>query len=349
MSRARAASLLALALGAGCSSAEAERQPKEPLGRMPEVVTTAEPEWIPFRPRAGQRIVGDPRETKLDELRRVTDGGGAARVEWLAGDRGLVVELVDGGGCARLATVDLGTGEARDLERPAGRSDRLVGVLASGRVLALSGPCGGGPAEASLEVRGVGRAAPLSPPRAAHDAALGFLGTELWIAAHGPKHPRRLVLVDADDGAARESPVLASVEVERAPALSRDGARVAWVQGDRLWTADARGGSPRALTEVVDGLDAPTFLPDGRVAFAAPPGGPSRDVAERAWRTDVWVVDPAAPVAAGGHPPARRLTEVEGFDGAPRWSRTGEHVAWVSARGGGREAARNVFVATVAP
>src|SRR5689334_17528948 len=75
--RAVTRSLIVLALAAAsasCSSAEPAK--REPLGYLPTVVTTAEPEWIPFTIRAGKAITPDPRERHLAELRQLTFASG---------------------------------------------------------------------------------------------------------------------------------------------------------------------------------------------------------------------------------------------------------------------------------
>lgn len=84
---------LAFPLGA-CAAAAAcsapDTKPKEPLGEIPNVVTTAQPEWIPFRIRAGKPVAKDPREKHFEELRQLTFSGGA-EAYWSPDGRRLVL------------------------------------------------------------------------------------------------------------------------------------------------------------------------------------------------------------------------------------------------------------------
>src|SRR4051794_16450348 len=73
-------SLGALLALAGCSSPQTGGT--RDLGKMPEVVTTAQPEWIPWGIRAGKSLDADPRERHLAELRQLTFGGDNAEAYW---------------------------------------------------------------------------------------------------------------------------------------------------------------------------------------------------------------------------------------------------------------------------
>ena len=69
----------------GCGAPD--RNPPEPLGRIPHVVTTAEPEWIPFVIRVGRPVEADPREKHLADLRQLTYAQGENAEEVLVARR----------------------------------------------------------------------------------------------------------------------------------------------------------------------------------------------------------------------------------------------------------------------
>jgi len=122
----RVAPLLAFALAlpalaVACSSSEP--QPREPLGQIPQVSTTAEPEWIPFRVRAGKEVAADPREKHFADLRQITFGGENAEAYWSPDGRKLILQSTrDGGKCDQIYVMDLGTGAVSRVSNGQGKT-----------------------------------------------------------------------------------------------------------------------------------------------------------------------------------------------------------------------------------
>ena len=116
-----------LALGAVLTGCRTRSFNSEPLGQIPETVTSAEPLWIPYRVMAGQSYAADPREGRLAELRRVTFDGKSGAPKWHPGSRKLVFER-GASGCAELVEMDLSTGETVRLS-PANGAAGLGGYL----------------------------------------------------------------------------------------------------------------------------------------------------------------------------------------------------------------------------
>ncbi|MCA9621081.1 MAG: hypothetical protein KC731_18795, partial [Myxococcales bacterium] len=116
----------------GCSY---PTKPGEPLGQLPETVTSAVPLWIPFRIAAGRAEAPDPRETRLQELRRLTFDGKSRHPVWHPDGRHLLYETGDGG-CGAIIELDLSTG-ARERLSPEGGSASLGGYLEEPRRLAF--------------------------------------------------------------------------------------------------------------------------------------------------------------------------------------------------------------------
>ena len=74
------AGLALIALAAAC--APPPERAREPMGRLPGLVTTAVPEWMPRPIFAGDALPADPRERRLAEPHRIDPGGEAQRVAW---------------------------------------------------------------------------------------------------------------------------------------------------------------------------------------------------------------------------------------------------------------------------
>src|SRR5262245_10472397 len=87
---------------------------KDPIGQMPTASTTAEPQWIPWRPRAGQAVDADPREKHFSELRQLTFGGDNAEAYFSADGHKLILQSTrDGNACDQIYTLDLESGETK--------------------------------------------------------------------------------------------------------------------------------------------------------------------------------------------------------------------------------------------
>ncbi len=86
---------------------------------MPSAVTSAEPEWLPLAPRAGQRIEADAREAQLDEPRRLTEGLDVSELAWSPDARRLgFVARRPGAPRASVELVDLADGRRSSVSRP---------------------------------------------------------------------------------------------------------------------------------------------------------------------------------------------------------------------------------------
>jgi dipeptidyl aminopeptidase/acylaminoacyl peptidase len=118
-------------------------------------------------------------------------------------------------------------------------------------------------------------------------------------------------------------PLVVSSAADRAPALSPDGMRLAFVSDrtgtSELWVARHDGSAPLRLTDFGGaGLGAPAWLPDGeRIAFEV----------QRDGVASIYTVP-----AEGGTP--QPLTDAEGYDVAPRPSRDGRWLYFGSDRSG---------------
>lgn len=99
---------------------------------------------------------------------------------------------------------------------------------------------------------------------------------------------------------------------ESQPAVSRDGAKVAFVRGifdqARVWVMNADGTGQVQVTQVPS--DAPSFTPDGRISFRAQTGG---------FSFEFQIVS-----ASGGSPTT--LASATGSHRAPNWSADGSYV-----------------------
>ena len=85
-----------------------QRQDEKPMGELPDAVTSAVPQWIPFRIQAGSAVERDPREAHLFNLRQLTSDGASRSAVWHPDGRSIVFER---GACGQLYRMILETGE----------------------------------------------------------------------------------------------------------------------------------------------------------------------------------------------------------------------------------------------
>ncbi len=131
------ASLLAF----GACVREPELSPLEPMGRLPGLVTTAEPEWIPFQVAAGTTLPEDAREERLAEPRAIDVGGQARRMAWAADGRSLLAEVkrLDAP-CEAAWQIPLGRQAPKLVSGPGTRA-RIGAVVGPDRFLIAESPC----------------------------------------------------------------------------------------------------------------------------------------------------------------------------------------------------------------
>lgn len=241
-------SVLALGAAVGCRTRSFN---DEPLGQIPDTVTSAEPLWIPYRVMAGRAYGADPREGRLGELRRVTFDGKSSRPRWHPDSRRLIFERGEPG-CAELVEMDLASGETTRLS-PTEGSASLGGYLDEPpRLVFLRGDRPTPPCRATFD-----DGPPRWTPRPAH----------VWVK--GPHaEPARALLpgpsTEMDLTVSRDKLVFTSL---------RDG-------DPELYAARADGTAVRRLTEEPGYDGGASLSPDGtrlvwhaeRHVAEAPPG-----------------------------------------------------------------------------
>jgi len=128
-----------------------------------------------------------------------------------------------------------------------------------------------------------------------------------------------LYLMSKDGGVIRNLTNTAADEVS--PTFSPDGSKVAFVSsqagGPQIFMMALDGGSPKRLTHAGDYNYAPDWGPSGLIAFTGMDDG----------------VHDIFTVSEGGE--IRRLTQNQGSNMYPSWSRDGRYIAFVSSRPGG--------------
>jgi TolB protein len=351
---------------------------------MPDVVTTADPEWIPWSIRAGKPVEADPRERHLAELRRLTFGGESAGASWSPDGKKLIFQRTPrGAGCERTFVMDLGSGEAKQVSPGEGKSAGGSFFPAGDRILYASTRAAGAACPAPPD-RARGHGSPLDDFDVYSAAADGSDARALFASsgydaetAVAPDGSRLVFTSTRDDDLELYTANLDGTSVRRitrAPgydggaAFSPDSTRLVWRAARpagaaldeyrallaqklvrpgelEIWTAGAEGQNARRLTGGGHTSSAPAFAPDSRrVIFAS-----DRDAANPsrggASAIDLYVIDPDGPTTASGGPAIERITFADGIDGAPVFSPDGRYLAFTSSRAGETD----VFVARWVP
>lgn len=353
-------------------------QPEEPLGKLPNAVTTAVPEWIPFRIRAGRSIVADPRERRLTWLRQLTDDGLSRAAAWHPSGRAIVIERRGADGCGQLYTLDLSTGATKQVSPESGWAEGAAyGV---GDTLLFShAPAAGPPCPrdeslslwtSSLHKSDIWALSPEGEPRALiEDPAFdgqpstsieGHLvftsmrhgDPELYVAASDGSGVTRITERAGYDGHARFSPDGTSLVWHGEHVASgKDGDKPAdprvTPRSLRLYLAGNRGQHRRELPSLGRYDVTPAFLPDSqRLLFAS---DYDADPSEGGAGFELYLYNPDDPESADDQPITERVTFAEGFDGQPVFSPDGQWLLFTSSRRGDRSGAApgetNVFVA----
>lgn len=378
----RATSLIVLVLAvAGCGAPD--YTPPEPLGKIPHVVTTAQPEWIPFVVRAGTPFEADPREKHLADLRQLTFAQGEnAEAYWSPDGHELIFQSTrDGHPCDQEFVMDLGSGETNRVSNGEGRTTCGFFFYPKGERILFSQTKGA--ACPPVPDRSQGYVWPLDeydvysakPDGSDKKLLIGGPGYDAETTASFDG--KRLIFTSTRDGDIdlyTSKPdgtdihrITNTVGYDGGAFFSPDSSKIVWrasrptgaavVEYKQLlakgivkpteldiYVAGAEGQNPRQVTNNHKANFGPSFLHDSRrVIFASNVDASLQHGV--APNFDLYLVDPDAPPTAGGVPPLERVTFYDGFDGFPMFSPDGEYLAFASNRHGSKPGETNLFVA----
>ena len=371
----------ALALGA-CGR---ERKPKEPLGSIPRVTTSAQPEWIPFSVRAGRPVAADPREKHLAELRQLTFGGENAEAYWAPGGRHLVLQSTrDGASCDQIYTLDLHDGSTRRISSGEGRTtcafwafprpDRIVyssthhiGAACPPKPdrthgyvwplddfdIYVAKPDG---TDRHLLIGGKGYDAETT--FAFDGSRIVFTSTrdgdlELYTAKPDGSDIRRITEAPGYDGGAFFSPDSRRLtwRASRPTGQALQDYKNLLAKGLvrptelEIMVGNVYGQGARQVTKNGKANFGPSFLPDSRRIIFSSNIDAAPGATGGPPNFELYVVDPDAPPSSTGMPVPERITFADDFDGFPMFSPDGEHLVFASNRYGSTRGETNLFVA----
>lgn len=323
----------------------------EPMGKLPGVVTTAVPEWVPFALFAGTPLPGDPRERRLSEPRRLDLGGDVSRVAWSHDGRSLLVQVLrTGSPCEEVVTIDLGReGDPRAVSAPGTRA-RLGASLGERGALVAEAPCAEPADRASWSIVHVGPSERRVVARPQGELiGLATDGRDVFSTVRDAAGKGRVERTPLDGGATLA--VTSGTLPLGPPGLTPTRASLLVVKetpagGTQVITLSDLGGDVRPFSRGVARDVDPVSLPDGSaVVFAstrasAPRPGGQASASDPA---QLYLAHGDRPEAEGG-PTAERVTFAGTDNRAPAVSPRGRTLAWISDRGASA-GSRSVVVA----
>jgi len=267
------------------------------MGSLPTAVTSAEPLWIPFRVHAGQRVARDPRETRFEELRRLTTDGKAGPPVW--DDSGATLRYVSPADCHAVVAVDLATGGVSQVRH----ETRLASLVGSDSHIPTG--CKETRADANPSPRAIEPPSPVSlsgitnpdawPTYAPDHAALAWQAPrqgssnaafDVFVAAPNGARPRAVTR----DGLTNINPTFTHDGRQLVFASDRDATASGAALALYVVAPDGPGhanGGPLVLRVSWGTGDerAPRFSSDGRwLAFLSSRGGSGLDLYVARWR-----------------------------------------------------------------
>jgi Tol biopolymer transport system component len=372
------------AASAACSPSSSEGRAKEPLGQMPSATTTAKPEWIPFRIRAGKPVAADTREKHLTEVRQLTFGGENAEAYWSPDGQKLILQSTrDSGQCDQIYVLDLGSGETKLVSTGKGKTTCSYFLYPKGEHILYASTHAAAPECPPKPDRSLGYAWPLdemdiyaAKPDGSElkplvtgkgydaEATVAFDGSrmvftsvrdgdlELYTSKLDGSDIRRITSTPGYDGGAFFSPDATKLvwRAGRPEGAELEEYRTLLAKGVvkpnrvEIIVSGAEGQNARFITKNGKANFGPSYLPDSRRVIF------SSNVDSTAPRGappnfELYVIDPDGPVTAAGVPALERITYYDGFDGFPMFSPAGDYLVFASNRMGSQQGETNLFVA----
>lgn len=315
---------------AGCSAQGAGiKEGRKPMGSLPSASTTATPEWLPWRPTAGTSVAPDSRESRLTELRRITQGWSVRHVAWSLDGGHVVVVATRPDEQESIFRVPTGAGPVVRVGEPMPgiRGVAVVGTEQTDRIVVATGGAPG-----LLVIDGPGSARPVKAvPFSVESIAPGPQGRLLVVSG---ERPPRLYDVDPAADPSRLQPLIAVDVAPIAPALSPDRAYVAFGRrasargAGSLGLTSIEGRNPREMASFSGSIRSLSFHPSGRSLVF------SSDHDASSFELYTMQIDPTSFAQPGRQSDGRvsRLTYGQGDVAA--FAPDGRSIAFTSTRGG---------------